>query len=64
MPIKYVARITCPYCDKIISVNREVTVKVPMVPAEKEERYFGERVTQTTLDQDLTNPDDIEGDEN
>jgi uncharacterized protein YbaR (Trm112 family) len=50
---KYICDVICPYCNETLSVNKEVEVISPMVPAEKTERYYGERVTQTTLDRHI-----------
>lgn len=61
---KYICNVICPYCEKILSVNKEVEIKAPMIPAEKTEWYYAEMVTQTTLDQHIEpGTDEEEGDQ-
>jgi 3-methyladenine DNA glycosylase AlkC len=57
---KWICDVQCPWCDKMLSVNKEVEVISPMIPAEKEERYYSERLAQTTLDQHKKEPSEDE----
>jgi DNA-directed RNA polymerase subunit RPC12/RpoP len=44
-----VCEIDCPHCSEKIIVLREVEILSPAVPAEKQERFYAEKSTQTTL---------------
>jgi hypothetical protein len=46
---KLVCEVECPNCSQKLVILREVEIIQPMVPAEKTERYFAEKSTQTTL---------------
>jgi hypothetical protein len=46
---KLVCEVDCPNCGQKLVILREVEIIQPMVPAEKKERYFAEKSTQTTL---------------
>lgn len=45
----HLCTIECPECAKIIEVFKETEVITPAEKAEKKERFFAEKSTQTTL---------------